>query len=164
MATKEKTLLRKELIGSCGINCAVCARYLAREYDVKSKGISIPYCEGCGPGNRQCATLKKKCDLLMKGSVTLCYECDKFPCANLERLDGSYRKFFKTGLIDNLREIKAKGMDAFLKSQREKYRCSRCGGIMNIHTKKCFVCDIKTMKKKGELGAPRTPKPKKKKG
>ncbi len=164
MGNKAKPLMTKELVGSCGINCAICARYLAREYDVKSKGISIPYCEGCRPSMRQCATLKKRCDLLMSGKADYCFECATFPCANLERLDGSYRKFFNVGLIDNLREIKSKGVAAFLKSQRVIYRCSRCGGIINIHTKKCFVCDIGWMKKKGELGAPRSSKPKKKKG
>ncbi|MHB8086476.1 MAG: DUF3795 domain-containing protein, partial [Dehalococcoidia bacterium] len=51
--------MNEELIAPCGMNCAVCSRYLALKYNVKSKGIKISYCTGCRPRDRKCALLKK---------------------------------------------------------------------------------------------------------
>ena len=28
-----------------------------------------------------------------------------------------------------------------VKEQYEKYRCSKCGGLISIHNRKCFKCD-----------------------
>lgn len=152
MSGKVNLRMKKELVAPCGINCALCGRYLAGKYDVWSKGIKIPYCEGCRPRNWACATLKKRCSLIMNGEIQFCYECDRFPCSNLERLDRSYSKFFGISLIDNLKSIKKDGMASFLRAQRKGSKCPRCGGVICVHNKKCFNCDIARMKKKGEIG------------
>jgi ribosomal protein S27AE len=44
-------------------------------------------------------------------------------------------------MIENLNEIKNSGIDKFLKNQREKYRCPKCGGVICIHNKKCYECE-----------------------
>jgi hypothetical protein len=44
-------------------------------------------------------------------------------------------------MIENLMEIKEKGIYAFIKSQYKKHKCSKCDGLISIHNKKCFVCD-----------------------
>ena len=54
-----KLAIDSKLISSCGMNCAICASYLAQKNDVKSKGIRMPYCVGCRPRNKNCALLKK---------------------------------------------------------------------------------------------------------
>jgi rubrerythrin len=43
-------------------------------------------------------------------------------------------------MVENLQELKAKGMDEFLKSQAEKYRCPNCGGVVCIHDGRCYSC------------------------
>jgi rubrerythrin len=43
-------------------------------------------------------------------------------------------------MIENLKELKAKGMDEFLKNQAEKYKCLSCGGVVSVHDKKCYSC------------------------
>jgi len=39
-------------------------------------------------------------------------------------------------LIENLYEIKNEGVDKFLENQKEKYKCSKCGGVICVHNKK----------------------------
>jgi len=36
-------------------------------------------------------------------------------------------------MLDNLNEIKEKGMDSFLASQTAKYTCPPCGGFICVH-------------------------------
>ncbi len=71
--------MRENLVAPCGMNCAVCAAYLALKYEVRSKGINMAYCTGCRPRDMQCAFLKKHCEPLLTGKVQYCYECPDFP-------------------------------------------------------------------------------------
>jgi predicted RNA-binding Zn-ribbon protein involved in translation (DUF1610 family) len=43
-------------------------------------------------------------------------------------------------MVENLKELTAKGMDWFLKNQEEKYRCPNCGGVVCVHDQKCYSC------------------------
>lgn len=149
----DKVILKMttELVAPCGMNCALCMSYLAMRYDVKSKGVMMPYCAGCRPRGKMCAFIKKRCELILKNKVQFCHECKEYPCAKLERLDASYRKRYQTSFIRNLDSIKKNGITKFLKAQRKKRRCPRCGGIICVHNNKCFHCDIGKMKKEGEL-------------
>ena len=45
---------------------------------------------------------------------------------------------------DNLEYIKKMGIGNFIAEQYKKYRCSKCGGLISIHNRKCFKCDIIT--------------------
>jgi hypothetical protein len=83
--------MKKELIAPCGMNCAVCSGYLALKHDVKSKGIRMPYCQGCRPRDKKCAFLKKRCELLLDNKVRFCYECNDFPCERLRRITRGIR-------------------------------------------------------------------------
>src|SRR3972149_296733 len=76
-----------DLIAPCGMNCTLCASYLALQNEVKSKGIRVPYCAGCRPRNKKCAFLKKQCSKLLNGEVTYCFECTSFPCDRLKTID-----------------------------------------------------------------------------
>ncbi len=44
-------------------------------------------------------------------------------------------------MIENLMEIKEKGIHEFIKNQYKKYKCPKCNNLISIHNKKCFVCD-----------------------
>jgi len=61
------------------------------------------------------------------------------PCENLDRLDRRYRKRYDMSMVKNLRELKGKGMKQLLKSQEEKYVCSKCGDVISVHNGKCYV-------------------------
>jgi rubrerythrin len=46
-------------------------------------------------------------------------------------------------MVENLKELKAKGMDEFLKNQQAKYKCPSCGGVVCVHDGKCYSCGFK---------------------
>ena len=135
-----------ELIAPCGMNCAICSAYLAGLNELKRKKGKIAYCKGCRARDKKCAFLKKRCEdglKLLHGKVEFCYQCNRFPCKSLSRLDARYKTQYGMSMIANLIFIRENGIEAFIQQQYEKYRCERCGGLMSIHAKgKCFACDI----------------------
>ena len=143
--------MKTEIIAPCGMNCALCSGYLALQYDVKSKGIRMPYCKGCRPRDKNCAFLKKKCELLLNKSVMFCFECPDFPCERLNRLDKRYQTLFRMSMIQNLKYLKQKGMAAFLKTQEEEWRCPTCGSVICCHNGICFSCSVDKLQTKKKL-------------
>jgi hypothetical protein len=131
----------RDLIAPCGMNCGICSGYLAYSRNIPKKRGKIIHCIGCRPRNKQCAFLKGYCTRLRNGKIGFCYECSDFPCYRLGHLDKRYRERYGMSMIENLNEIKKDGIDKFLKNQREKYRCPKCGGVICIHNKKCFDCE-----------------------
>ena len=132
---------RKKLIAPCGMDCAVCSAYLAYSHNIPRKKGKISYCIGCRPRNKQCAFLKKNCILLRENRIEFCFECDAFPCERLQHIDTRYKTIYGMSLIENLNYIENNGLDQFLKRQRIKYKCSKCGDTICIHNKKCYTCD-----------------------
>jgi hypothetical protein len=51
-------------------------------------------------------------------------------------------------LLENLAYIKKSGMEKFLRTQEEKWRCPTCGGSLCCHNGLCFQCDIERLKNK----------------
>ena len=143
MSKKENLPIDPQLIAPCGMNCAICSSYLAYKNNIPRKKGKISYCSGCRIRNKQCAFLKKKCEdnlKLLRGEVNFCFECNRFPCERLSHLDQRYRKNFGMSLINNLNKIKEKGILTFIEDQYRKYKCPKCGNLISIHSKKCFVC------------------------
>lgn len=143
--------MKSELIAPCGMNCAVCSGYLALKYDVKSKGIRMPYCQGCRPRDKKCAFLKRRCELLLDNKVKFCYECDNFPCERLRCIDRRYQTHFQTSLIENLESIRRNGLSEFLKKEEEKWQCPKCGETICCHNGICFNCSLDRLKNKKKL-------------
>jgi hypothetical protein len=59
-------------------------------------------------------------------------------------MDDRYRKSYKMSVKDNLEYIKKMGMGEFVTEQYKKYSCTKCGGLISIHNRKCFQCDTVT--------------------
>ena len=137
-----------ELIAPCGMNCGICSGYLAFKYDVKSKGIRMPYCIGCRPRDKQCAFLKKRCNLLLEGKVQYCYECEDFPCTRLQHLDQRYSSNFRMSMLENLEYIRENGIEQFLLKEEEKWKCPECGAVICCHNGICFNCGLDKLKNK----------------
>ncbi len=140
-----------DLIAPCGMDCNVCSGYLAMYQDVKKKGIRMSSCKGCRPRDKKCAFLKKRCVRLLNHAVTFCYECPDYPCENLTHIDTRYKTFFRMSLLENLASIKKKGMEAFLKTEKKKWRCPTCGGVICCHNGLCFFCDSVLLRTKKQL-------------
>jgi hypothetical protein len=68
------------------------------------------------------------------------------PCEGVDRVDRRYRARYGVSLVGNLREIEEQGIDAFLRSQEAKFRCSACGDVVSVHDGKCYACIAKASK------------------
>ena len=131
-----------ELIAPCGMNCALCKGYIAYTYGIPRVRGKVNYCAGCVPRAKNCY-IKRNCKKLTKHEIQSCSECDVMPCANLIHLDQRYRERYGMSMVENLKMLKAKGMDEFLKSQAEKNTCPICGDVVCIHDGKCYSCKDK---------------------
>ncbi len=133
-----------ELIAPCGMNCAICSRYLSYVYNLKRS-----QCVGCRPGNMKCAYLFEKCSGIngaLKGNAnaSFCFECRLYPCKQINRMDDRYKKNYGMSVKENLECINRLGVDKFTRNQYEEYYCPKCGGLISIHNRKCFKCDTIT--------------------
>lgn len=138
------------LVAPCGMNCGICASYLAQKYDLKKQGINKGYCAGCRPRGKNCALLKRSCELLVNAKVQFCYECADSPCKRLKGLDRRCCKNYHMSMIENLNFIKEQGMAKFLKKEAKKWRCPKCGGVISCHSGLCFKCEIEKLKARGK--------------
>ena len=137
--------LTEELIAPCGLNCGVCRYYLATIrglYKSKKAG-----CTGCLPSNRACSIIKEGCYLLKENKIRFCFECGDFPCAKFDRLNRRYSTKYNTNLVNNLMEIKSKGLDKWLGEEEKKWKCANCGGVVSIHDLTCYDCGQKRIGK-----------------
>ena len=137
----KKNDIRKELIAPCGMDCGVCSGYLAYSHNIPREKGKISYCIGCRPRNKKCAFLKRDCSLLRENKIDFCFECNAFPCDKLKLIDDRYRTKYGMSVVENLNYIKDNGIDKFLRNQKRKYKCFRCGDTICIHNKKCYTCD-----------------------
>jgi Protein of unknown function (DUF3795) len=138
---ESESVFRVELVASCGMNCALCSGYQAYIHASETSQYKSPRCKGCRPRGKMCAWIKRDCDQLRTRNINFCYECETFPCDHLTKLDARYRTRYSYSMVDTLCSIKANGIEATLAGQREKHRCSRCGGVTCIHNGKCYHCD-----------------------
>lgn len=130
--------MKLSLIAPCGMNCGICYAYL-RE---KNK------CPGCRLFNTKepvsIARCKiKNCEIIQKGKVKYCFECDTFPCKNLKHLDKRYRTKYNMSEIENLEYIKKNGIRKFVTIEKTRWACSKCGGTICVHKGYCHSCGKK---------------------
>ena len=131
---KNGTFIPSVMIAPCGINCGRCSAHLR----AKNK------CAGCNVDQawkpKHCLTCKiKTCDQKPE-FISFCFECKKFPCTRLRRLDNRYLTKYGLGLLDNLEKINKLGLKHFMKIENTRWVCQACGGPICIHDKKCYSC------------------------
>jgi hypothetical protein len=134
------------LAGPCGIYCGTCRHYLARTKGLLKEKKLKDGCRGCRIQNKKCSWVKKDCAPLKKGQIEFCYECNDFPCANLNKLNQRHIHEDNVNLIDNLLRIKTIGVERWLEEQEDKFRCPRCGGNTCAIDGECYDCGYKTGK------------------
>jgi ribosomal protein L40E len=74
-------------------------------------------------------------------AARFCFECDQYPCKQINRMDDRYRSNYEMSVKDNLKSVETMGVERFAEEQYEKYHCSKCGNLISIHNGKCFKCD-----------------------
>lgn len=126
----------QDLIAPCGMNCGLCIGHLREKKP----------CSGCFKIDdenkpkvcRSCAIVN--CEHLAKTESGFCYDCDKYPCTRLKKLDKRYRTKYRMSMLGNLEFIKTQGMEAFLEKEEQKWKCPNCGAGLCVHRDICLEC------------------------
>jgi hypothetical protein len=128
-------VFERGMIAPCGMNCGSCLAYMRYK----------DHCLGCRVNDdtkpascKQCIIVN--CDYLEKTESKFCYECQKYPCPRLKRLDKRYSIKYNTSFFDNLTMIKEKGIDSSLAFETERRACPQCGSTLCVHRPICFEC------------------------
>lgn len=132
-----KPLSKISLIAPCGMNCSLCMAFLRD----KNK------CSGCrGIDTKKPITRLrckiKNCSNFQRSDRKYCFQCDEFPCKKLKHLDNRYRTRYSMSMIDNLIAIKGHGIRAFLRDEKVRWTCSKCGNTICVHKGCCPICKI----------------------
>ena len=136
--------MQKELIAPCGMNCSLCIAYQFMKKDLNKHGFHKTYCPGCIPRGKNCIHMRDQCELLGKGEIRFCFECESFPCKRLKSLDKRYLTKYHMSMIENLNFIKEKGVKEFLKKEEVKWRCPECGETICCHNGLCLNCNLES--------------------
>jgi Protein of unknown function (DUF3795) len=139
--------MEEQLIAPCGMNCGVCASYLAMKNDLKKKGFGKTSCTGCLPRGKGCF-YRRQCVKIDKRDVRFCNECPDFPCRIIKNLDKRYRTFYHMSMIENLEFIKTNGIDKFLEKETARWKCTECGGVISCHNGICYNCGLEKLRQK----------------
>ena len=134
-------MMEKELIAPCGMNCGIC-KYYHRQKDT---------CPGCrGPDenkSKYCIDcIIVNCDELKKNNSEFCFDCSKLPCKRLKNLDKRYRTKYHMSMLENLDYIKENGIELFLDKEKQKWKCTKCKGIVTCHGGTCLTCGFEKYK------------------
>jgi len=120
--------MNKNLIAPCGMNCGLCVMHLRNENK----------CPGCFSGrkvNGRCIKCAIKLCKERKGDY--CFDCIKFPCERLKRIDKRYQEKYGMSEIENLKNIKEKGIEIFVINEEKKWVNSE--GVYCVHDKKRYL-------------------------
>ena len=129
--------MEEKLIAPCGINCAICRGYL-REED-RCLGCMVEHNSDRVKDLEKCTI--RMCEKRRESDSVYCIDCcDGMPCDMLNRLEERYSTRNDVSPIENMRMIKQKGMEAFLKKEEAKWKCAHCGAVLSMHEDACIKC------------------------
>ncbi|EJX2684055.1 DUF3795 domain-containing protein [Clostridioides difficile] len=124
------------MFAPCGMNCMVCYKHC---YHKKT-------CAGCLNSDTGKPEHCRKCkikDCVCQKGLFYCFECFNFPCKLIKNLEKSYNKRYQASLMENSKFVQQYGLEKFMQKQKERYTCSKCGGIISIHDRECSECQEK---------------------
>lgn len=165
MLTEQERQGRSHLAASCGTYCGACPAYLSKhgeDHEARSKrqqlassarssgNERIPdpnwmeglLCDGCVSGGeipphcRNCS-IRNCAEGAPHGGN--CAHCQELPCPHISAL-------IETGLLHrgeymkNLAKIREMGVQEWLTSEQERWRCPRCGLAMSWYDAECIRC------------------------
>jgi hypothetical protein len=131
--------MMNDLIAPCGMNCGICLGYLreknrclgCRKMDESESG----HCRKC---------IVRNCPILEDRKMRFCSDrCDKYPCRRLRDLDKRYRTKYGMSMIENLDNIKRTGIRDFVRNEKTRWKCRKCGSTICVHRDFCLKCGEK---------------------
>ncbi len=118
----------------CGLYCENCPAFGQECYGCLSSYVAEE-CRRCPNGFRLC---------VQEHGVTRCFECPEFPCARLEDFTQTH---IVNGIkhhelvIENLREMRDKGIEQWLRRMDHETRCPTCERRLMWFETSCPLCD-----------------------
>jgi hypothetical protein len=130
------------LIAACGMNCGVCIGHLREK-----KPCGGCFKKDCANKPKQCRSCSiVNCELLAELPSGFCFDCSKYPCDRLKRLDKRYRLNYGMSMIENLNYIQSNGLEKFLLHEESRWACKECGAGISVHRDFCLNCNAKINK------------------
>ena len=130
-----------DMIAPCGLDCSLCLFAHAKERP----------CPGCNAESdakpdyctKWCRIIP--CEKRRQNGYRYCDECPDYPCDDLKKLEDRYLTAYplKESPMQNLRDIRTLGMEAFLERERRTWSCEGCGGPVCVHNGICRDCGRK---------------------
>ncbi len=126
------------MIAPCGMNCSICLKQFRSPSTCggcnNDKQNQPQYCSSC---------IIKNCRKRLDNNYKYCFQCNTFPCTRLKQLDKRYRTKYGMSMIENLCSIKDDGIRNYIKNEKTRWACSKCGSILCVHREHCPGCGIK---------------------
>lgn len=127
-----------DMIAPCGLDCSLCSR----------AQLTVNPCPGClGPDEHKPEFCAKRCGIILcskrkQNGWRFCDVCPDYPCADVMEKENRYTTQYPLteSPLQNLRDIREKGMAAFLEKERAEWSCSTCGSPVCVHTGICSGC------------------------
>ena len=94
----------------------------------------------CGINCISCERYQNPCAGCLIGD-DYCGRCSEFPCPQMKKHSKKYIKRYDLNTLESAKRIKNMGIGKITDSDREKWTCPQCGGVIKFQTKKCSECD-----------------------
>lgn len=131
----------------CGLYCGACEILFMNELgniEEKAKewkmSINDVKCSGCKTTQNSIYCID--CDIKLcaeSRNVEFCNECSSFPCSRI--LNFRNDKYPHHSVVfKNLKTIKEKGLDYWLKEQKKRWKCAKCGSRFTWYDETCKNC------------------------
>ncbi|MBE0432601.1 GNAT family N-acetyltransferase [candidate division WOR-3 bacterium] len=131
----------------CGIYCAACDTLIANEKGTVAKLARAwkrrpeeLVCHGCK--TESIAVFCIRCKMrqcVLKKNVEFCFECKDFPCSMLLAFRYDHAPHHST-VLKNLKAIEQRGLKTWLKDQKARWSCPRCGTKFSWYNRTCKEC------------------------
>jgi hypothetical protein len=139
MITGKYITMKSSLIAPCGMNCGICIGHLRDKNKCPGCRIIDAYESSYG---RKC--IIRNCNILKKNKMKFCSDkCETYPCKRLKNLDKRYRTRYRMSMLENLENIKKSGIRSFVKNEKARWKCSKCGELLSVHRDFCLKCGEK---------------------
>jgi hypothetical protein len=124
-----------KMIAPCGMNCGLCIGHLREK----------KRCPGCNGDDAEkpkvCVVCRiRHCENMGAREKKFCFQCDKFPCARLRQLDKRYRTKYGMSMIENLESLRELGLERFVRREKNRWKCPKCGAVVCVHKRDCIYC------------------------
>jgi hypothetical protein len=128
-------------LAPCGVFCGACPSFKKSCLGCSSNDKNQKRKSKWGCKIRDCCYNKKELDY--------CAYCEEFPCKIIHKKllsshkdDPAFKYRFE--IPDNFIKLKEMGLDGYINYQKDRWKCSLCGGLIHFYYYRCSKCGVKS--------------------